>query len=92
MAHGLAGLRPGSFDLFFFSFFFICLFFFLTFDLEIQINSNKFVKICKILNVETRHLGTIFVLKKITKILFWSNMPYVAIWEFSKLGFINISK
>ena len=58
------------------------LFSFITFDLGLQIKSNKFVKICKIPISQHRHLGTIFGQNKITKIPFWSNLPYMAIWEF----------
>ena len=58
--------------------FFFC-FSFRTFDLKLQIKSNKFVKICKIPNIQNRHLGTMFD-KKFTKIPFWSNLPYMAIW------------
>ena len=68
------------------------LFSFITFDLKLQIKSNKFVKICKISISQHRLLGTIFGQNKITKIPFWSNLPYMAIWEISKLRFINIPK
>ena len=47
--------------------FLLFLFSFISFDLGLQINSNKFVKICKIPNIENRHLGTIFVKNKITQ-------------------------
>ena len=53
---------------------------------------SKIIKIYKIPNSQNRHLGTIFGQNKITKIPFWSNFPYMAIWGFSKLGFINISR
>ena len=61
------------------------LFSFITFDLKLQIKSNKFVKICKISISQHRLLGTIFGQKKITKIPFWSSLPYMAIWEFSQI-------
>ena len=55
---------------YFLFFYFLFLFSFLTFDLKLQIKSNKFVKICKIPNSQNRHLGTIFGQNKITKIPF----------------------
>ena len=53
-----------SFSIFCFSF--------ITFDLELQIKSIKFVKNCKILNIEIRHIETIFGKNKFTKIPFWA--------------------
>ena len=50
---------------------FLFLIFFVTFEIMLQIKSNKFVKICKIPSIETRHLGTTFGTKRITKIPFW---------------------
>ena len=55
-------------------------------------NQNLLSNTKLIPNIKNRHLGTIFCQNKITKIPFWSNLPYMAIWEFSKLGFINIPK
>ena len=46
----------------YFSFSFILfLFSFITFDLDLQFNSNKIVKICKIINCQHKLLETIFV-------------------------------
>ena len=88
---GSAQIGFGS--LFFFLLFsFLFCFSFIIFDLGLQIKSNKFVKFYKIPNIQNRHLGTIFGQIVFTKLPFWSNLHYMAIWEFSKLGFINIPK
>ena len=73
-----------------FSFLFIFLFSLITFELGLQIKSNKFVKICKIPNIQNKHLGTIFGKIKITKIPFLSSFSlYGYLWIF-QIRVLNI--
>ena len=55
-------------------------------------NQNLLSNTKLIPNIQNRHLGTIFGRNRITKIPLGSNLPYMANWGFSKLGFINIPK
>ena len=55
-------------------------------------NQNLLSNTKLIPNIQNRHLRTIFGQNKITKIPLGSNLPYMANWGFSKLGFINIPK
>ena len=41
-------------------FLFVFLFSYIIFDLGLQFKSNKFVKVCRIPNIQNRQLGTIF--------------------------------
>jgi hypothetical protein len=38
--------------------------FFITFDIELQINSNKFLNFCKIVPCTYRHMGLVFIKNK----------------------------
>ena len=81
---GLAGWAPSVVGPFFVLPF--ILFSFLTFDLGLQIEVNKFLKTCKIQNRVLGHYGTYF-LSKVNIQYSYAFWPIWLLMQFSKIGF-----